>query len=424
MSTGRRAEHVSARICITTTSERLVRMCYTSGAAGLARQLGLHLAMWGTLMTFVSGRTRTFPRSTVDGARWRVLAVFSSFLAAAAFAIPSVAWASPGLVGARHLGMGNASRASARGTGAMLVNPANLGFTRQFEIEPVYQGLFESNTHGTGILAMDSLLNERIALGLGYITTIGAPKIRFETLPNNQVRNLTMAHGGHEASLPISFNAVLGWLAFGVRPKFQYTALRFLDDDERRRDARKTLTAFGLDLSASLSIMRLVHLSVVGYNISGPAPPATTLELSPFDVDLATLDRARMTPVSDYPRSLATALAVFPNRDPGISLNFDGLYDFTSYRHDAKFTRMVFSGGAEYTVRGMVPLRLGGYWDSRGRGSADDRGYIAMGLGFFRPAPKGSVGFNVSLGFSRQVTGPNPETLLAFGLGFLLNPNR
>lgn len=333
----------------------------------------------------------------------------------------SPAHASPGLVGTRHLGMGEASRASARGTGAMLVNPANLGFTRQFEIAPVYQARFENNTHGIGILAMDSLNNERIALGLGYLATYGAPKISYVD-PMDGEHTLTLAHLGHEVSLPIAVNAVLGWVALGVRPKFQFTALRFRDPDGVKQEARAEQTAFGLDVSATFSFRRWVNVSVIGYNLAGPSPLATNLNLAPIVYQPDTLNRARISPVADYARSLSHAIAVFPTRDPGFSFNFDGTYDFTSYWHDKNFTRMVFAGGAEYTVRGAVPIRLGGYWDGRGRGKEDNRGYIAAGLGYYRAPAKGSVGYDLGLGFSRQITGPAPDTRLAVTLALMFNP--
>ena len=54
-----------------------------------------------------------------------------------------------------------------------------MGFTRQFLIDPMYQVHLESNTHGVGVLAMDSLLNSRAAVGLGYVATLGGPKVTF-----------------------------------------------------------------------------------------------------------------------------------------------------------------------------------------------------------------------------------------------------
>ena len=323
--------------------------------------------------------------------------------------------------------MGGASRASTSGTGAILINPANLGFTRQFEIEPAYQAEIGSNTHGVGLLAMDSLLNERLALGLGYIATIGAPRVSYDNGAGEPQR-LQLTHTAHEVSLPIALNAALGWLALGIRPKFQYSALRFNDVADKRHDARAEQTKFGLDVALSFSVKQWVTLSVIGQNVTGQMAPATTLDLAPYSFDLTTLDRGRVSPVSDYARTLAHGLAVFPTRAPTFSINFDGVYDFTSYRYGFKdpdkYTRMLFAGGVEYSIRDVVPLRLGGHWDSRGRGKDDDRGYIALGVGYFRPAPKGAIGFNLGLGFSRQVTGPSPETVLALSLGLLLNPRR
>jgi hypothetical protein len=114
----------------------------------------------------------------------------------------------------------------------------------KFEIAPVYQARFENNTHGVGLLAMDSLNNERIALGLGYIATLGGPKVSFSDAMDKP-QTLQLTHIGHEVSLPISINAVLGWLALGVRPKFQFTAMRFKDPDGTKQDARVEQTAFG-----------------------------------------------------------------------------------------------------------------------------------------------------------------------------------
>ena len=305
----------------------------------------------------------------------------------------------------------------------MLVNPANMGFTRQLEIAPVYQVNIENNTHGMGLLAMDSLLNERLALGIGYIATVGRPRVGFtDTAGVDQT--LTMSHTGHEVGLPIAINAVLGWLAFGVRPKFQHTALRFTDAEDKRLDARKVQNAFGLDLAMSFMVRGYASLSVIGYNLTGPTVPATELNLAPYTFDPATLDRRRVSPVADYPRSLAHGLAVFPTRRPDFSINFDGYYDFTSYKADKSFTRMLFAGGAEYSIAQMVPLRLGGYWDSRGRGKEDDRGYISAGVGYVRAPPKGAVGIDLGVGFSRQITGPSRETVLSVSLGLLLNPSR
>lgn len=317
--------------------------------------------------------------------------------------------------------MGGATRASATGTSAMLVNPANMSFTRQFLIDPMYQVHLENNTHGVGILAMDSLLNARAAVGLGYVATLGGPKVTF-TDDRNVERTLGMFHQAHEVGLPIAINAVVGWLSFGIRPKFTHSSLRFLGPDNKRVDARKDINAFELDLALTISLRSYVNVSVVGQNLIGATPPVADLNLEPWKVLDGTLDRRRLSLLSDFPRSVAHGLAVFPTRSAGFSLNFDGMYDFSSFRHQDRYTRMVFSGGAEYAIKNIVPIRVGGYWDSRGRGQEDDRGFFAFGLGFVRAPEPGGIGYDLGIGFSRQVTGPFPETRLAINLGIRLHP--
>lgn len=355
---------------------------------------------------------------TSSGRRTRVSPALAVF---AALVIPSLAHAAPGLDGTRNLGMGGATRASATGSGAMLTNPANMGFTRQFLIDPVYQAQVENNTHGVGIQAMDSLLNPRVAVGLGYIATLGVPRVTFDD-DRGGSHELALFHMAHEVGLPVAVNAVPGWLAFGVRPKFLQSSLRFTDGQGDPHDAKKERYAFGLDFAMTVSIKQYVNVAVVGQNLVGPAPPVTALKLDPFVVAPDSLDRKQVSLLSDFPRTLAHGLAIFPTRYHGFSLNFDGMYDFTSFRHQDKYTRMTFAGGAEYTIKGLVPLRFGGYWDSRGRGKQDDRGFIACGIGFVRDAPKRGIGFDLGFGFSRQVTGPNPETRLAVNLGLRINP--
>lgn len=352
------------------------------------------------------------------GRRAGVSAIFGLLTA---LAIPSQVLAAPGLDGTRNLGMGGATRASATGSGAMLANPANMGFTRQFLIDPVYQASIENNTHGVGIQAMDSLMNPRFAVGLGYVATLGLPNVTFQDERGGD-HKLELFHMAHEVGLPIALNAVPGWLAFGVRPKFLQTSLRFVDADGAARDVKKNRLAFGLDFAMTVSLKQYVNVSLVGQNLVGPAPPARDLKLDPYAVNFDTLDRKHVSLLSDFPRTLAHGVAIFPTRNNGFSLNFDGMYDFTSFWAQEKYTRMVFAGGAEYTIKNTVPLRLGGYWDSRGRGKEDDRGFLACGLGFVRDAQKGGIGFDLGVGFSRQITGPNPETRLAVNLGIRINP--
>ncbi len=99
----------------------------------------------------------------------------------------------------------------------MLTNPANMGFTRRCLIDPVYQAQVENNTHGVGIQAMDSLLNPRVAVGLGYMATLGLPNVTFKD-DRGGSHQLELFHMAHEVGLPVAVNAAPGWLALVCGP--------------------------------------------------------------------------------------------------------------------------------------------------------------------------------------------------------------
>ena len=341
--------------------------------------------------------------------------------------------APPGVVSTRHLSMGNASRASATGGSAALINPAGMGLVPTFTIEPAYQVRIENQTHGAAVTAMDSLNNKRLAIGLTYAFMYGSPQAIYND-QNGLEETLRLQHLGHEAGLSIGVVVVPGWLLIGVRPKYQFTSLRFNDPDGVQVDANETLSAFGLDASLQLLFRGFVSVTAVGYNLAGAHQAAWTdsrpLTLDPLPVDYSSLDPSNVSRISDYPRTFAHGLAVFPTRSPGFSINFDGTYDFSSYwdqdldgdGQGDRWARITLGGGAEYTI-GPVPIRVGGYWDRRGPAPDDDRGYITGGVGFIQGTPqKGGAGVDVGVGFSRQIAGPNPETFIGAHVGILINP--
>ena len=154
----------------------------------------------------------------------------------------------------------------------------------------------------------------------------------------------------------------------------------------------------------------------------------TGIDTFPAPLDLSRIDR-----VSDHPRTLTHSLAVFPLGDSRLSLNFDGIYDFTSYwtsdddgdGSDDEHVRMQFAGGVEF-VAGPVPIRVGGAWDGRGPSGDDDRAYVGAGAGYVQNAGDGGVGWELGLGFSQQVSGPREprlDTLIGINLAIRLRPN-
>jgi hypothetical protein len=363
----------------------------------------------------------------------RVASVGLAGLASLAVPLPGdrTAQASPGIDGTRNLSMGNATRGSSTGTDALIINPAGLSYSQQFEIEPIYQFNLQNRTHGIGAFVSDSLNSPRFALGLGYVFTRGSPVIRY-TDDVNERQSLPLVNFGHEVAGVISVSAIKNWLFIGVKPKWQYVSLRYLNDDGVAIDYKPKLNAFGLDAAIALNILDFAKIAVVGYNLFGPNLPARGDDTSEGELDNVAqadppnLNTANLSRVSGYPRSLGHGLAIFPLRNPNFSLNVDATYDFTSYwTPDDKFTRITVNAGGEF-VAGPVPIRIGGWWDGRGRGGADDRGYVSAGLGFIRPAQVGGVGVDFGVGFAQQVTGAERaqlDTVLSINLGIRLRPD-
>ncbi|RMG94594.1 MAG: hypothetical protein D6705_15760 [Deltaproteobacteria bacterium] len=338
--------------------------------------------------------------------------------------------------GTRNVSMGNGAIASTYGTNAAIANPAAMSFAQQFSIEPMYQLEIRSLRNGVGAVVMDSLNNARVALALGYLFMRGAPKIYFDD-SSGERKSLTLSHFGHEAFAAVSVAVVKQWLSVAIKPKYQYTSLRYRDEEGTAHNAHDKLNFFGLDMAVGVNFAGWAALHVVGNNLVGSHGPAYTcdptkvgctasqreLSLDGIDADPATIDHNTVSRLSDYPLLLGHGLAVFPLHNPNFSINFDGTYDFTSYRESDKKVRMTYGGSAEF-IAGPVPIRAGSYWDSMGPGKADDRVYVTGGLGYVKPAKLGGVGVDVGIGVRQQVAGFGPkETFLAFHVGLRIRPD-
>jgi hypothetical protein len=336
------------------------------------------------------------------------------------------AWASPAVDGTRNLSLGNVSRGSSYGTNAALINPSNMAFSPMFTVEALYQLGAQTKTHGVGFIVMDSLNNPRVSLGLGYLFMRGQPGVSFVDINTMERRNLELSLFGHEVLGALSITAVKQWLAIGLKPKYQYVSLRYRDDLGIARNANRKLNAFGLDTSLTVNFRGWAAVALSGVNVLGNHRTAYNDErdvsLDGFAVEDGSIDHGDLSDVSAYPIGFEHGLSVFPLRNQIFSINFDGMYDFTSY-HFEKHTRLQYGGSAEFIV-GPVPLRFGTLWDGRGKGRSDDRVFIAGGVGFVRPAKLGGVGVDVGFGFRQEVSGPpGKETTIGFNLGLRLHPD-
>lgn len=353
-----------------------------------------------------------------------MVAAFGLLVGATAL-LPTEASASPAVEGTRNLSLGSVSRASSYGTSAALINASNMPFQREFAIEPMYQLEVQSRTHGLGVVVMDSLNNARVSLALGYLFTRGLPRIHFEDAMTGEVRDFELSRFGHEAFLALSVVVVKNWLSLGLTPKYQYLSLRYRDQDGIAQNAHDRLNAFGLDASATSNFAGWAAVSVVATNLVGNHAPSYTderaVELTNIDAVDGTFTRGELGELSDYPLGVAHGLSVFPLRRPMLSINFDGTYDFSTYKFE-DHVRTTYGGSAEF-IAGPVPLRFGSYWDSRGKGSDDDRVFVAGGVAYVKNAKVGGAGVDVGVGFRQQVTGPQKDTVIGLNIGLRLHPD-
>jgi len=346
-------------------------------------------------------------------------------LAATLSLASSEAQASPAVDGTRNVSLGGVSRSSSFGSNAALANPAMMSFSPVFTVEAMYQLNIQQRTNGLGFVVMDSLNNPRVGLGLGYLFMRGSPEIGYTDSETSEEIKLELSRFGHEAFGALSIVAIPNWVSIGLKPKYQYTSLRYRDTEGLARNAHKKLNAFGLDTALSINIAGFAAISVLGLNVVGNHAPAFTDErnvsLEGLPVTEGSIDHRRLAELSDYPLTVAHGLSVFPLRSPTFSINFDGTYDFTSFSFE-DHTRLTYGGSAEF-IAGPVPLRFGTVWDNRGKGSDDDRIYIAGGIAYAKDARPGGMGVDIGFGFQQQVDGPMPETILGFNLGLRLHPD-
>ncbi len=358
-------------------------------------------------------------------ARTAIRSVLGASLGLALWSTPGTAEASPAAQGTRNVSLGGVSHSSSFGSNAALANPAMMSFQPIFTVEAMYQLNIQQRTNGLGVVVMDSLNNPRIGLALGYLFMRGTPQITYQDTATSEDVKLELSRFGHEAFGALSIVAVPNWVSIGLKPKYQYTSLRYRDSEGLARNAHKKLNAFGLDTALSVNIAGFAALSVLGLNVVGNHTPAFTDDrsvlLDGLPVAEDSVDHDHLSEVSDYPLTLVHGLAVFPLRSPTLSLNFDGTYDFTSFSFE-DHTRLTYGGSAEF-IAGPVPIRFGTIWDNRGKGSEDDRIYVAGGLAYTKNARPGGMGVDIGFGFQQQVAGPLRETILGLNLGLRLHPD-
>lgn len=357
----------------------------------------------------------------------------SALVCAGVALTPADASANPYLDGIRQLSLAGSGRASSSGIDAILVNPSAVTTTQQFAIMPMYQYSVARNGHALGAFILDSLNNPRFGLGLGYTFFRAEQSVGYGSAEGTLDR-LDTLNLGHEVYGVLSARLFQGIWHLAIKPKWQYSVLQYRDDEGQVRNLKDKMNAFGLDLATTVSILQWARVSVTGENLVGvdavPWTSETTELPGVATFEGVPLDFSKIPRISGAPRTLTHSLAVFPLGDMRLSLNVDGVYDFTSYWETDdngdgkadKHTRLMYGGSVEF-VAGPVPIRVGGSWDQRGPAADDDRAYVGAGAGYVQNAGDGGVGWEVGLGFSQQVSGPRQlDTIIGLHVGLRLRP--
>lgn len=394
--------------------------------------------------TDLYARTTTMPTRLNSAARvssgWWVAS-----LCACTWAWPMAsARADPAVAGTRNLAMADASRSSSTGTEGARTNPSALSVRPEFGMDVAYQVRAQHRTHGFGAIIGDSLNNPRFGIAMAYELIKAKPRLNYHLSHEEPTSDASVGSGeypidyeAHVAAGILSFTVVPAWLHLGASLEYRRTELTFVDGGGDSKIIGERENRFGLDLAVTLEVLRLVRASFVAYNLVGHDRPFDTDSkaiksqlIFPDSALNPLVTSAELSPLANNPLKLAHGIALFPTRKDNFNLNFDGSYDFSSYRDeslgDDQHVRIGMAGSAEY-VAGPVPIRLGAGWDGRGPSKADDITYISAGVGFERPTADRRAGVKAAIGFSQQVAGPKGSklaTTLSASLAITLDPRQ
>lgn len=296
-------------------------------------------------------------------------------------------------VGARAMGLGEAYRAIATGNDALYFNPAGLPLLKRYSIEGNYLLSLEDERHVGDFTIVDSKTNP-LAVGLAY-TFLGAELTKRQTI-------------GHTATLGMAYPIFDRLFSAGVGLKYKNVSDAI---------AGNYLNALTADVGVLSNIPGGISLAAVGYNLI----PIRTAQSSFVPVSAAFAAALDLGPLSALifggspgfgPQQTAAGVPLETGwgnlRGPldGLTLSFDWLLNFETLQG----TKSRLSGGAEWLIAELVPVRLGYVWNE-----ATDDHRISVGLGVVVPY------FGLDVAYQQGVVPDKlDERLLSFALkGFL-----
>lgn len=299
-------------------------------------------------------------------------------------------------VNTRALGMGEALRANSSGAAALQMNPAGMSLSRGYVIEGQYGINIEDVGHHAFVGIVDSVTS-RVAAGLYYEYIHTDPKLG-TYWAGGLLEHPSVTRQGHAAGLALS-------MAFGDRFLLGAT-IKYLHMN----------TALSLPTGSVPPHLSLDSLNNVTFDVGGIVKIVPKLNFAIVGQNLWSHNSV------ETPTLLGFGLSYMPL--PSLSINFDGVVNFTGYRtpiyektagqdvavEGTKFKATGrFGPGLEWLIAGKVPLRAGFIYDTALAAS-----YVTVGSGYF------SRQFAIDLSYRAKTSG-GIENFLMLGVRIFIN---
>jgi len=325
----------------------------------------------------------------------------SPWVSCFAFVVVVVGWADDGraqdLVGARALGLGEAYRAIATGNDAIYFNPAGLPTLKRYSVEGQYVMNLVDENHQADVSVVDSKTNP-LAVGIAY-TFQGSELTRRTTLE-------------HVATLAVAYPVFDRLFSVGAGFKYKNVSDAI---------AGNYLNALTADVGTLSQIPGGLSFAAVGYNlipirsVESQHVPISAGFAAAWDLGPASALLFGGSPALGAVQTAAgvpssPGLGTMMGPLSGLTLSFDWLINFeTIYGAKSKY-----SGGVEYLVADLVPLRFGYLYDEiEPLNGTEGQHKVSAGFGLIVPY----FGFDVT--YQQSITELDARVLSIALKGFL-----